>query len=84
MSGETEPGYDEEAAMEKALERCAVPPLRDVLKREYEERLKGRPRDIALEEWGPSIEEQLLRNLESSKTKATIIPFLKPEADSES
>ena len=63
MSGETEPDYDEEAAMEEAHERCAGPPLREVLKREYDERLKGRPRDKALEKWGPEIEAEMLGSL---------------------
>jgi len=48
--------YDEEAAMEAAQERSAVPPLREVLKR-HGERLKGRPRDEPLEKWGGEIEE---------------------------
>jgi hypothetical protein len=63
MSGETEPVYDEEATMEEALERCAVLPLRDVLKREYDENLKGRPRNVALEKWGPELEAEILRSL---------------------
>jgi hypothetical protein len=46
--------------MEEACERCAVPPPRDVLKREYDERLKGRLRDKALEKWGPEIEAEML------------------------
>jgi hypothetical protein len=56
MTGETIPANDEEAAIEAAMERCAIPPLRDVLRREYDEILKGRPRDVALEKWGPEIE----------------------------
>jgi hypothetical protein len=64
MSGNTSPApYIEEAAIEAALERCAVPPLRDVLKREHDEILKGRPRDEALEKWGPGIEAQILDRL---------------------
>jgi hypothetical protein len=55
--------YDEEAAIEAAQESSAVPPLREVLKREYGERLKGRPRDEALEKWGAEIEEVLMREL---------------------
>jgi hypothetical protein len=47
MSGGNESVYDEEAAMEEAHERCAAPPLREVLKREHDERLKGRLRDKA-------------------------------------
>jgi len=65
MTSKTSPAlYDEEAAIEAALERCAVPPLRDVLKREHDETLRGRPRDEALEKWGAEIEEQILRDLQ--------------------
>jgi len=42
----------------------AEPKLRDVLKREYEEHLKGRARNLALERWGAEIEQQILRELE--------------------
>ena len=42
----------------------AEPKLRDVLKREYDEHLKGRPRNLALERWGAEIEEEILRGLE--------------------
>jgi hypothetical protein len=49
----------EEAAMEAARERSAVPHLRDVLKRERDEAL---PRNVAMEKWGPFLEEQILRS----------------------
>ena len=52
---EAEP-YDEEAAIEAAQEQSAMPHLREVLKQEHNQRLKGRPRDLALEKWGPEIE----------------------------
>jgi hypothetical protein len=65
MTGKTTTApYDEEAAIEAALERCAVPPLRDVLMREHDETLRGRPRDEALEKWGADIEEQIVRDLQ--------------------
>jgi hypothetical protein len=51
---------EEEAAMEAAQERSAIPHLRDVLKREYNE---ARPRNEALEKWGPMIEEEIMRDL---------------------
>ncbi len=65
MTGKTEvpAPYDEEAAIEAAWEESAVPQLRDVLRREQDEYLKGRPRDVALEKWGPEIEEQIWRDL---------------------
>jgi hypothetical protein len=67
MSGGNESAYDEEAAMDEAHERCAVPTLRDVLKRECDERLKGRRRDRALEKWGPDIEAEILEELKKRK-----------------
>jgi hypothetical protein len=52
--------------MEAVFERCAAPHPRDILRREYDEILKGRrPHYIALEKWGPEIEEQILRDLEA-------------------
>jgi len=65
MSGNNEAQSNEEAAMEAASERSAVPYLRDLLRREYDEGLKGRPRDFALEKWGAEIEAQVLRDLET-------------------
>jgi hypothetical protein len=51
---------EEKAAMEAAWERSAGPYLRDVIKREHNE---ARPRDEALEKWGPMIEEEIMRDL---------------------
>jgi hypothetical protein len=62
-----EGAFDEEAAIEAAQERCAVPQLRDILKREHDEVLKGKPRNIALEKWGDDIEAQILADLEKRK-----------------
>jgi hypothetical protein len=62
MTGKAEP-YDEEEAIEAARERSAVPHLREVLRREHDEYLKGRPRDLALEKWGPEIEAEILNHL---------------------
>jgi hypothetical protein len=57
MTGKMEPEpYDEGAAIEATQEGSAEPHLREVLKREHNERLKGRPRDAALEKWGPEID----------------------------
>jgi hypothetical protein len=57
MPGKTESEpYGEEAAIAAAQERSAIPHLREVLKREHDEMLKGRPRNVALENWGPEIE----------------------------
>jgi|HubBroStandDraft_1064217.scaffolds.fasta_scaffold993532_2 hypothetical protein len=62
-----EDSLDEEAAIEAAQERSAVPHLRDILKREHEEVLKGKPRNIALEKWGTEIEADILADLEKRK-----------------
>jgi hypothetical protein len=59
--------FDEEAAIEAAQERTAVPHLRDVLRRERDEILKGRPRNEALENRGSEIEEMILRDLVACK-----------------
>jgi hypothetical protein len=59
--------FDEEAAFDAALERAASPQLRDVLKREHDESLKGRPRDVAREKWGDETEEMILRDLQQPK-----------------
>jgi hypothetical protein len=60
MTGQTEAEpYDEEAAIDAAQERSAAPHLREVLKREYYERLKGYPNNVALEEWGPEVEAMI-------------------------
>jgi hypothetical protein len=63
MTGKTDTEYDEEAAIEAAQERSAVPHLRDVIKREHNERLKGRPPDAALGKWGPEVEALILNEL---------------------
>jgi hypothetical protein len=51
-----------EAAIEAAQEIDAVPRLRDVLKSEYNERLKGRPRNIALEKRGSVLDKMMRRD----------------------
>jgi hypothetical protein len=48
---------------EAAQWRDAEPKLRDVLKRQYDEDLKGRPRNLALERWGAEIEAAILGEL---------------------
>jgi hypothetical protein len=61
--------FDEEAAMEAAQERSAVPHPRDLLKIEHDRILKGYPRNVALEQWGPEIEEMIMRDLEFLERK---------------
>jgi hypothetical protein len=63
----TDSSFDEDAAFDAALERAANPPLREVLRREHDEILRGRPRDVALEKWRDEIEEMILRDLAAFK-----------------
>jgi hypothetical protein len=56
--------YDEDAAMEVAWERSALPHPRDLLKREYNESMKYPDRCYALEKWGAEIETQMEVDLE--------------------
>jgi hypothetical protein len=58
--------FDEEAAIEAAQESAIAHP-RDVLKREHERMLKGHPHDVALEKWGPELEEMMMWELLESK-----------------
>jgi hypothetical protein len=63
-------GVDEDendAAVDAARERSAVPHPRDIIRREYDERLKGRRRSPALEKWGPEIEVEVMRELAGGK-----------------
>jgi hypothetical protein len=55
--------FDEDAAIEAAQERSAVPHLRDVLKREHDEALKKGPRDAAIEDRFLEIEEMMVQGL---------------------
>jgi hypothetical protein len=57
-------GDELDAEMCGAWERCAAPNLRDVLRREYDEMLKGRPCNVALGKWGPECEEMIERDQE--------------------
>jgi len=59
--------FDEDAAMEAAQEVSTVPHPGDILKMEHDRILKGYPRDVALEKWGPEIEEMILRDIELRK-----------------
>ena len=65
-----EDSFDEEAAIEAEQERSAAPHLRDILKREHEEVLKGKPSNIALEKWGAEIEAQILADLKSRNARS--------------
>ena len=74
--------FDEEVAIEALQDRLAAPPPRDIIKREHERELKGNPRNVALEKWGPDIEEMILRDLqtkESRKPRGQILPLVSPK-----
>jgi hypothetical protein len=61
--------FDEDAATEAARQQSAVSHPHDLLKREHDRILGGHPRDVALEKWGPEIEERIHRDLELRKRK---------------
>jgi hypothetical protein len=57
--------FDDDTAIDALYESLAAPPLRDVLKAEHNRELKSYPPDVALEKWGPEIEEMILRDLQA-------------------
>jgi hypothetical protein len=61
--------FDEEAAMDAVWERSAEPHPRDLLKAEHDRILKGHRRDVALEKWGPMLDEMMMRDLELIERK---------------
>ncbi len=60
-------------SMQAAQEQAAAPPLRDILKREYNE-AQGRQRNEALEKWGPTIEEMIERDMRRRQQLEQPIP----------
>lgn len=74
--------FDEDAALDSLWEGLAAPPPRDVLKAEHDRELKGYPRNVALEKWGPTIEEMIIRDLqtkESRKPCGQVLPMVRPK-----
>ena len=70
--------FDEDAAMDALWHSLG----RDAAKREHERKLKGHPRDVALEKWGPDIEEMTLRDLqskESRKPRGQVLEMVRPK-----
>jgi hypothetical protein len=63
--------FDEDAAIEAVREQSAEPHPRDILKREND-RQKGYRRDLALEKWGPVIDEMIMRDLDLMERKAQL------------
>jgi hypothetical protein len=60
---------EEQAEMDAAWERSAEPHPRDILKREHDRILRGHRRDVALEKWGPMLDEMMMRDLELIERK---------------
>jgi hypothetical protein len=60
---------EEQAEMDAAWERKAEPHPRDILKREHDRILRGHRRDVALEKWGPMLDEMMMRDLELIERK---------------
>jgi hypothetical protein len=81
--------FDEDAALEALWESLGAPHPRDVLGREdeRERELKGHPLDVALEKWGPMIEEMIERDLAGTqlrwKTSAHVLPLVRPQKNPE-
>jgi hypothetical protein len=75
--------FDEDAALDSLWESLAAPPLRDVLKAEQDREMKGYPRNVALEKWGPELEEMIMRDIaereRTQKVRGQVLPFAKPE-----
>jgi len=62
--------FDEDAAIEAAQERSAAPHLRDILKQERDEILKGRARAVALEKWESEFDAMTMRDLNADTTQS--------------
>jgi len=63
MTDSSHAPFDEEAAMDAAREKNAAS-LRDVLRREHDERLRGRKHDERVEKRMLEIDEEIARDLE--------------------
>jgi hypothetical protein len=80
MDGKTD--FDEDVALDALWESLAAPHPRDILKREHDRQLKGYPRDIALEKWGPNIEEMMTHDLqakEAPKPRGQVLQMVRPK-----
>jgi hypothetical protein len=69
------------AAMEAAWERNAEPQPRDILKREHDRILKGHPRDVALEKWGPVLDRDVVIFASKSGRKGFKIESITPKRE---
>ncbi len=74
--------FDEDAALDSMWESLAAPPPRDIIKRDHDRELKGYPRNVALEKWGPEIEEMILQDLQAKdirKPRGQVLPMVRPK-----
>jgi hypothetical protein len=72
--------FDEEAALEALRDNLAAPHPHDIIKREHERELRGYPRNVALEKWGPELEEMIMRDLRakaSTKPRGQVLPLVR-------
>jgi hypothetical protein len=71
-------GFDEDVAMDALSHSLG----RDAAKREYERELKGHPQNLALEKWGPMIEEMIMRDMarmeQEQKPDARVVQLARP------
>jgi hypothetical protein len=58
-----------DAAIEAAWERCAEPHPHDLQTAEQYRLVKGHRRDVALEKWGPMLDEMMMREMEEQEKK---------------
>ena len=68
--------------MDSLWEALAAPPARDIIKRDHDRELKGYPRNVALEKWGPEIEEMILRDLQTKeprKRRGQVLQMVTPQ-----
>jgi len=74
--------FDEDEALDSLWESLTAPPPRHIIKRDHERELKGYPRNVALEKWGPDIEEMIRRDpqtKEPRKPRGQVLSMLSPK-----
>jgi hypothetical protein len=73
---------DEDALLEAAWEHSAATRPRDVLTAERERQMKGHRPNVALEKWGPEIEEMMMQDLQARKTakpRGQVLQMVRPK-----
>jgi hypothetical protein len=64
MANTADSDFDEDAALDALWETLAAPHARDIPKAEQDRQMKGHPPDVALEKWGPDLEDMAARELQ--------------------